>query len=110
MIQQQVRGAALSMIQGILLEEVERLSGKAFSRKGEEGCLRGGSDPGSVIVQGQRVAVKKSRVKKAGKEVELESYAALQGYDMLQERVVKHMMSGVSTCDHDGLLEEISGG
>ena len=110
MIQQQVRGAALSMIQGLLLEEVERLCGKAFSRKVEEGCRRGGSDPGSVIVQGQRVAVKKPRVKKAGKEVELESYAALQGYDMLQERVVKHMMSGVSTRDYDGLLEEISGG
>ena len=29
---------------------------------------------------------------------------------MLQERVVKHMMSGVSTRDYDGLLEEISGG
>lgn len=110
MIQQQVRGAALSMIQGLLLEEVERLCGQAFSRKGEEGCRRGGSDPGSVIMQGQRVAVKKPRVKKAGKEVGLESYAALQGYDMLQERIVKHMMSGVSTRDYDGLLEEISGG
>ena len=31
MIQQQVRGAALSMIQALLLEEVERLCGKSFS-------------------------------------------------------------------------------
>lgn len=110
MIEQQVRGAALSMIQGLLLDEVERLCGKAFSRKGADGFYRGGSDPGSVILQGQRVAVKKPRIKKAGKEAELETYAALQGYDMLQERIVKHMMSGVSTRDYDGLLEEISGG
>ena len=110
MIHQQVRGAALSMIQGLLLEEVETLCGKVFSRKGAKGVRRGGSDPGSVVLQGQRVAVKKPRVKKAGKEVELETYAALQGYDMLQERVVKHMMSGVSTRDYDGLLDEVSGG
>jgi putative transposase len=29
---------------------------------------------------------------------------------MLQGRVVKHMMSGVSTRDYDGLLDEVSGG
>ena len=110
MIHQQVRGAALSMIQGLLLEEVETLCGKVFSRKEGGQLRRGGSDPGSVLLQGQRVAVKKPRVKKSGKEVELDTYAALQGYDMLQERVVKHMMSGVSTRDYDGLLEEISGG
>jgi putative transposase len=79
MIHQQVRGAALSLVQGLLLEEVEALCGRAFSRKGIEGHLRGDSDPGSVILQGQRMAVKKPRVKKAGKEVELETYAALQG-------------------------------
>ena len=110
MIHQQVRGAALAMVQGLLLEEVETLCGKAFSRKGGEGLRRGGSDPGSVILQGQRVGVKKPRVKKAGKEVELETYALLQGYDLLQERVVNHMMSGVSTRDYDGLLDEVSGG
>jgi putative transposase len=109
-IHQQVRGAALGMIQGILLDEVERLCGKAFSRKNLERCRRGGSDPGSVVLQGQRIAVKKPRVKKAGKEVELETYAALQGFDLLQERVLKHMMSGVSTRNYDGLLEEVSGG
>jgi hypothetical protein len=92
------------------MEEVEALCGKAFSRKGLQRQHRAGSDPGSVILQGQRIAVKKPRVKKAGKEVELETYAALQGYDLLQERVVKHVMSGVSTRDYDSLLEEVSGG
>ena len=110
MVHQQVRGAALSLIQGLLMEEVEVLCGKVFSRKGLEGYRRGGSDPGSVILQGQRIAVKKPRVKRAGKEAELQTYAALQGYDLLQERVVKHMMSGVSTRDYDGLLEEVAGG
>jgi putative transposase len=110
MVHQQVRGAALSLVQGLLMEDVEALCGKVFSRKGLEGHCRGGSDPGSVILQGQRIAVKKPRVKKAGKEVELQTYAALQGYDLLQERIVNHMVNGVSTRDYDELLEEVSGG
>ena len=75
MVHQQVRGAALSLIQGLLMEEVEVLCGKVFSRKGLEGYRRGGSDPGSVILQGQRIAVKKPRVKRAGKEAELQTYS-----------------------------------
>jgi hypothetical protein len=46
------------------MEEVEALCGKAFSRKGSEGHRRGGSDPGSVILQGQRIAVKKPRLRR----------------------------------------------
>jgi putative transposase len=110
MIHQQVRGAALAMIQDLLLDEVASLCGPTFSRKGKEGLHRGGSDPGSVILEGKRIAIKKPRARKAGKDIELQSYAALQGYDMLQDRVVNHMMSGVSTRSYDGLLDEVAGG
>lgn len=106
----EMREAALALMHGLFLEEVELLCGAPFSRKAEGGHYRGGSDPGSVILQGQRIRVKKARVKQAGKEVELKSYAALQGFDLLQERVLRHMMSGVSTRQYDGLLEEVAGG
>jgi putative transposase len=110
MIHEQVRGAALALIQDLLLDEVAQLCGPAFSRKGIEGFHRGGSDPVSVIFDGKRIAVKKPRVRKAGQEVELERYAALQGYDMLQERVTKYMMNGVSTRSYDSLIDEVAGG
>jgi putative transposase len=71
-------------------------------------AVRNGSDPGSVILQGQRVSVRKPRVKRAGKDVKLESYSALREYDMLCERVREHMIRGVSTRDYEPLLEEIS--
>src|SRR5690606_12441674 len=109
-VRSEMREAALALVHGLFLEEVERLCGSPFSRKPESGYHRGGSDPGSVILEGQRVAVRKSRVKQAGKDVELESYRALQGYDLLQDRVLKHLMSGVSTRQYDGLLDEVSGG
>lgn len=110
MVNQEMRGAALKLVYGLFIEETGRLCGSPFSRKGEDGYHRGGSDPGSVVLGGQRIALKKQRVKKAGKDVELQSYSALQGFDLLQDRVLKHMMSGVSTRNYDGLLEEVSGG
>jgi len=106
----QLRGAALHMVQNLFSEEVERLCGPRFSRKGDESCHRTGSDPGSVLLNGQRVAVKKQRVKKGGEELTLQSYSALQHYDLLCERVMKHMLSGVSTRNYEPLLDELEGG
>jgi putative transposase len=109
LVASQMRGAALELLQGLFREEVERLCGKPFSRKADGGFHRGGSDPGSVILSGQRIKVKKPRVKRDGEEQVLESYAALQDFDLLCDRVMKHMISGVSTRNYEPLLEEIAG-
>lgn len=103
------RHVMLDFVEGLFFSEVEKLCGKAFARKTDEFCHRGGSDPGSVILQGKRISVKKPRVKLAGEEVELKSYAALQSYDLLCERVMKHMLAGVSTRNYEPLLDEVSG-
>jgi transposase-like protein len=42
--------------------------------------------------------------------VPLQSYAALQGYDLLDEEVQRKMLRGVSTREYGELLEEIEGG
>lgn len=110
MVSMQMRGSALALVQGLFTEEVESLCGKAFSRKSDELCHRGGSDPGSVILDGLRMGVKKPRIRKDGQEVELVSYQALQQYDLLCDRVMKHMIAGVSTREYDGLLGELEGG
>lgn len=109
-VEAQMRGATIAMVYELFQQEVSQLCGAAFSRKGAELAHRAGSDPGSILAQGQRLAVKKPRVKKAGQEVELETYSALQGYDVLSERVLGHMLAGVSTRDYDSVLDEISGG
>ena len=109
-VAQEMRGAALALVHGLFFEEIEGLCGPRFSRKGEQGFHRGGSDPGSVILEGQRVAVKKPRAKQHGEDVPLATYQALQGFDLLQERVRKQLMAGVSTRDYEGLLDEVSGG
>ena len=104
-----MREAALKLIYGLFTQELQELCGAKHSRKGEELATRAGSDPGSVFLSGQRIAVKKPRAKLGGKEVELESYGALQSFDLLCDKVMAHMLSGVSTRNYDGLLDEVAG-
>ena len=105
-----MREAALKLIYGIFSQELQELCGPKYSRKNEKLATRAGSDPGSVFQAGQKVSVKKPRIKKKGTEVELESYGALQSFDLLCDKVMAHMISGVSTRDYDKLLDEVSGG
>jgi len=104
-----MREAALKLIYGLFTQELQEICGAKHSRKGEELATRAGSDPGSVFLSGQRIVVKKPRAKRAGKEVELESYGALQSFDLLCDKVMAHMLGGVSTRNYEGLLDEVAG-
>ncbi len=109
LIQDQLRGAAQRLLYDIFDEELRELCGKPFARKIGGLCHRAGSDPGSVLLQGQRVLVKKPRIKRDGREVELTSYGALQDFDLLSDKVTRHMIAGVSTRNYEGLLDEVAG-
>ena len=108
LVNMQMQGAAILLMQNLFKEEVGRLCGPTFSRKMDGECHRGGSDPGSVKLQGQRITVSKPRVKSDGKEVHLESYEAFQDFDLLCDKVMKYMISGVSTRNYDPLLDQIT--
>jgi putative transposase len=112
LLEQQLQGAAQQFVYGLMLQEVQELCGTFYqrTRQSQEGVYRAGSDPGSVKLQGQRLKVKKPRLKQAGREVPLRSYQALQGFDLLQPDVLAHLLKGVSTRDYDPLLKQVSGG
>lgn len=109
-VEAQLRGAVLSTIYELFRQEIDQLCGPRFARKGEEFAHRAGSDPGSILAQGQRVKVKKPRAKRGGEEVELQTYLALQNYDALSSKVMGQMLTGTSTRDYDKVIEELSGG
>lgn len=109
-VHSQLRQFGLSLITGILNEEIAELCGPRYARKGDAQAVRAGSDPGSVFLHGQRVAVKKPRAKKDGRDVELLSYKVLQDFDVLSDRVTDHVLNGISTRNYDGLTEELVGG
>ncbi len=98
----------LDVIYRMFNDEVTKLCGPLYNREKE--CMRSGSDPGSVYAQGQRVSIRKPRVKKDGKDIKLQTYSALRNYDVFTEKIQNHLFHGVSTRDYDPLLEEISGG
>jgi len=109
LINDQLRGAAQRLLYDLFNEELTELCGKPFARKIGGLCHRTGSDPGSVLLQGQRVLIKKPRIKRDGREVELTSYGALQDFDLLSDKVTRHMIAGVSTRNYEGLLDEVAG-
>jgi putative transposase len=106
----QAREVIRRLVHEIFEEEVQALAGVRYQRGRKTEILRAGSDPGSVKASGQRLAVRKPRLKQAGQEVQLESYRRLQNWDVLTPRIIEYMLRGVSTRDYDPLLEEISGG
>ena len=109
-IEDQIRSSILCLIHDLFEEELLELCGRRYSRHRDTLYQRAGSDKGSVLAQGQRLQVRKPRVKKSGHEVRLKSYSALQGYDILCDRVLRHAMSGVSSRNYSHLLDDISGG
>lgn len=109
-VETRMRGAVLSTIFEIFNQEMDELCGPRFARKGDAFAHRAGSDPGSILAQGQRFQVKKPRAKKGGRDVALQSYSALQNYDALSEKVLGLMLTGTSTRDYGNVLDELSGG
>jgi transposase-like protein len=111
LLEEQLKGAAQQFVYGLMLQEVQELCGAFYARGTDKsGPRRAGSDPGSVKLQGQRLNVRKPRLKQSGRDVPLRSYQALQDFDLLQPEVLSHLLKGVSTRNYDPLLTKISGG
>ena len=68
------------------------------------------SERGSVFWAGQKVSVKKPRVKQGGKELHLQSYQSLQDPNLLLPYVQQALLSGVSTRKYATTLDPIPGG
>ena len=110
-LKDRLRKVALTLATDLMHEELLELCGPKFSRKSDGQAVKAGSDPGSVYLSGQRVIVRRPRVKNHdGKEVDLESYNALQDYDLLSSRVTDFMLEGVSTRGYEKLLDEVESG
>ena len=102
------RGAILDFVDSVLEEEVQSLCGHLHTRRPNRTVYRNGSDPGSVILLGQKVPIRKPRVKQNNVEQPLQHYKALQNKELMDDTICQHMMSGVSTRDYAGLVEVIS--
>lgn len=107
-VEGRIRSAIIDMIYSLFEEELLSLCGKRHARGLDKRWYRAGSDRGSVLAQGQRLRVRKPRVKElGGSDIKLKSYSSLQSYDIVCDRVLSHAMSGVSSRNYNRLLEDI---
>src|SRR3990172_8825523 len=100
----------LMYIEELLDAEVQALAGERYRRK-DEGVSgrRHGSNPGSVRMAGQRVALRVPRVRREQGEVPLRAYARLRGTGEVDEMMLKRVLYGISCRNYEAAAEAIPG-
>jgi transposase-like protein len=91
----------------MLEEERTALCGPAHAKGEPDDPLRWGHVDGRVVMGGQRVVVRKPRVRQIGKEVTLPSWAEFADHDPLDARTMEQMVLGISTRKYERSLEEL---
>jgi transposase-like protein len=87
----------LKIAECLLEDEVNQRCGPRYARPGERSETRYGHQGGYVTIAGQKVSVRKPRVRLVGGgEAELANYALLQSADALPESALAKMVNGVS--------------
>ena len=104
-IEHMTREVGLLIAQAILEDEVQR---KVANHTGS--LYRWGSEPGSVVLAGQKLPIRRPRLRQQGREVPLESYDWLRAAPRLQQAVHGQVVRGVSTRNYADALEDAGRG
>jgi len=89
----------------LLGDEVQRKCGKPHERFEDRVGHRYGSQPGVITMAGQKLPVRRPRVRSAQGEVELDMYRLLQREQAMPEAVLQRMVRGVSTRNYEGVID-----
>lgn len=96
------------LVHYLLCSDRELLAGPKYATR--KGYANWGSQEGSVYVAGERLKVKKPRIRNNGKEVSLPIYEALSERSRFSQEILLKALSGISCRNYqgalDGLLEE----
>lgn len=96
------------LVAGHLLDhEVDRLCGPRYARDQDRTHNRHGSQGGMVTLAGQKVPIRKPRVRgvDGSGEVELETYALLQRDEAMPEASLRRMVRGVSCRNYEDVID-----
>ncbi len=93
-----MRQAGLEPMRLVMEDEVRQLAGERCRRRQDEEGYRWGSEAGFLVVVGQKVKVRKPRVRSAdGREETLGSYELFRRNEPLDDAVWDKLMLGLST-------------
>lgn len=103
--------AGLRIVHGILEEEVSRRVGPPHRPAPTSGALRWGRQPGYVVYGGQKIPLRRPRVRtRDGEEVELDSYGKLQQDGRMQRAVAERVVCGLSTRKYRRAVQSVLDG
>jgi transposase-like protein len=98
--------AGLEEFGRLVEEEVSKLAGPRGKKRPEREASRWGRRPARFPLGGRTITLEVQRVRRqTGGEMTLTSVARFQSGDVLAERVVKQILSNVSTRGYEGTLE-----
>ena len=100
--------AGLAVVEEIMAAEMTDKAGPKGRHDPDRTATRNGSAPGSVVLGGRTVPLRRPRATKAGGgEVHLDSYDAFNDRDLLSQLAVERMLAGVATRRHALVAEPI---
>lgn len=102
-----MRASMMDVVYELFEEEREQLCGKPWARKEPGQGRRGGTEKGSVYLEGHRVPVRYPRVANGHGSRGVRTYEALRSYDLLDPEVQTKLMRGVSTRDYSQVITKI---
>jgi transposase-like protein len=99
----------LMHVQMLLEEEVKALAGPRYARTESAAGTRHGSNPGTVMLDGQRVPIRVPRVRSEQAEIPLRSYPALHGTGEADEALLRRVLYGISCRNYETAARAIPG-
>src|SRR5437867_2802326 len=99
----------LMHVQMLLDEEVEALAGARYARADGATGTRHGSNPGTVVLDGQRVPIRVPRVRSEQAEIPLRSYQSIHGTGLADEALLRRVLYGISCRNYEAAARVIPG-
>ena len=96
-----------NVAQALLEDEVSQRCGPRYQHSAQRQETRYGHQDGYIVLAGQKLPVRKPRVRQAhgGPEVELKNYQLLQNPDALPQASLKHLINGVSCRRYEAVVD-----
>lgn len=99
-------GVGLKVTDELIEEELVRLCGPKGKHEAERTASRHGSRRSSVVLGGRKVAARRPHARTtSGEELGLSTWELFRSEDLLDERTVELVLSGLSTRRYDRGLE-----
>jgi transposase-like protein len=99
----------LMHVQLLLDEEVETLAGVRYARDDGATGTRHGSNPGTVVLDGQRMPIRVPRVRSEQAEIPLRSYQGLHGTGVADDALLRRVLYGISCRNYEAAARAIPG-